>query len=94
MSKTAKVITIETHRRVLIRSLREAFAAWCDPCGRETMMLTPEQASVIWGATQRKIFHQIENGHLHFMETEKGALFVCSNSLELSQNNSTGESES
>ena len=93
MAKTAKVITIETHRRVLIRSLREAFPAWCDACGRETLMMTPEQASVIWGATQRNIFYLIENGELHFIEAERGALFVCNNSLELSQKNSTGESE-
>jgi hypothetical protein len=92
MSRTPKVITIETHRRVLIRSLREAFTARCDACGAESLMLTPEQASVIWGVTQREVFQQIEEGELHFIEAGKGAVFVCSNSLELSRKISKGES--
>jgi hypothetical protein len=89
MPKNRKVITLELHRKVLIRSRRKSLVAslvaWCETCGMETLMLIPEQAAVVSGATQREIFRQIENGELHFIEANEGALFICSNSLELPQ---------
>jgi hypothetical protein len=82
MAKIQKVITIETHRQIRIRALRKPLVAWCEMCGIETLMLPPEQAAIICGATQRKIFRRIESGELHFMEASQGALFVCGNSLD------------
>ena len=81
-AKRQKVITIETHQQTLIRSNGKTLVAWCDACGTETLMLMPEQAATIYGTTMREMFRQIENGELHFMETTKGELFVCSNSLQ------------
>lgn len=80
-AKKQKVITIETHQQTLIRSRRKTFVAWCDVCGAETLMLQPEQAAIIYGATMREIFRRIENGELHFIETKTGALLICGNSL-------------
>lgn len=84
-AKKQKVITIETHQQTLIRSRRKTVAAcvaWCEACRTETLMLTPEQAANISGATQREIFRRIENGELHFIEATEGVLFVCRNTLE------------
>lgn len=81
-AKKQKVITIETHQQTLIRFRGKTFVAWCDVCAAETLMLTPEQAAHIYNTTQRDIFRQIENGELHFIETAKGKLLICSNSFE------------
>jgi hypothetical protein len=56
-------------------------------CGTETLMLMPEHAAIVCGTTQREMFRQIENGELHFIETTKGELFVCSNSLQQQSRN-------
>ncbi len=79
-AKKQKVITIETHQQTLIRSSVKTFVVWCETCGTETLMLKPEQAATVYDMTQREIFRQIENGELHFIETTKGELFVCSGS--------------
>ena len=81
ITKTHKVITIETHQQIWIRGRGKSFVAWCEACAMKTLMLTPEQAALIGNATERLIFRRIENGELHFIETDAGALFVCSNSL-------------
>jgi hypothetical protein len=78
----AKTITIEMHQQIWIRARRKPFVAWCESCGVETSMLTPEQAAIFCGATQRIIFRRIESGELHFIEGMQGALFVCRNSLD------------
>src|SRR5687767_8427179 len=84
VTKRQRVITIETHRQTLIRSRRKPFFAWCDLCGRETLMLPPDQAAIIRGETERVIFRQIENGQLHSLEEPPGTLFVCSMTTPLS----------
>ena len=83
MTKTQKVITIETHRQVRIYSRRASFVAWCEDCGAAALMLVPAQAAAICGASERRIFRLVERGELHFIETSQGTLFVCGNSLEL-----------
>lgn len=81
-AKRQKVITIETHQQTLIRLNGKTFVAWCEACGTEALMIKPEQAAVIYNTTMRDMFRQIENGELHFIETTKGELFVCSSSLQ------------
>ncbi len=82
MTKTPKVITIETHQQIWIRGWQRPIVAWCESCGQEILMLVPEQAATLRGVSERRIFQQIENGELHFIETGKGKLFVCSNSVQ------------
>ncbi|GEM_PF-1207742 len=89
----AKTITIETHRQVVIRSRRKSFFDWCAACRAETLMLTPEQAAILDGTTQRHIFRRLENGKLHFIETEAGALLICRNSLVGKGDKTTGEDD-
>jgi predicted site-specific integrase-resolvase len=44
-------------------------------------MLPPETAATISGITLRTLFRWIESGHIHFVETPEGSLFVCLESL-------------
>jgi hypothetical protein len=81
MAKKQKIITIETRQQIFIRSRRQPLVVWCEACGMNTLMFVPEQAAALCGTTERKLFRQIENGELHFIETKNGQLFVCSNSL-------------
>ena len=83
VTKTQTIITIDTYQRTLIRSRRMGFVAWCDLCGRETLMLSPEQAAIMRRATERLIYRQIESGQLHAIERTNGSLLICSGSIEL-----------
>jgi hypothetical protein len=80
-TKRKRVITIETWQRTVIRqSLSETL--WCEFCGAQVEMFTPEQAAIIFDLDFHKINQGIENGSLHFMKVENGSLFLCLNSLK------------
>lgn len=79
--KNKLTITIETRRQSAIRKRAPTEILWCDLCAAETQMLAPDEAARRGATTLRKIFRAIENGALHFIETNAGSLFVCSNSL-------------
>ncbi|HVE57637.1 MAG TPA: hypothetical protein VNB22_12460 [Pyrinomonadaceae bacterium] len=44
-------------------------------------MTPPSQAANLLGITQREIFRRLEQGNLHFFETETGEVFICANPL-------------
>jgi hypothetical protein len=48
-------------------------------------MFTPERAAVLINRTPREIYRSVENGELHFVETDEGELFVCCCSLNQKQ---------
>lgn len=50
---------------------------WCDGCGREVRMFSPEEAAVIVRTTRRKIYQAVEAGQIHFVELPKDLLLVC-----------------
>ena len=77
------IVTVETRRLSVIRSLSEAIELWCQHCGRNVPTVTPETAARLSGATVRAVYRQIETGSLHFLETTDGLLFVCTDSLAL-----------
>lgn len=76
-------ITFET-RRVLMAAAGRAAACegWCGPCGARALLLTPEAAARLTGASAREIFRRVEAGQLHFTETGAGELLICRNSLK------------
>ena len=44
-------------------------------------MFTPGQAALISGLSSREVYHRVEVGEVHFMETVEGLLLVCLDSL-------------
>ena len=82
-AKTRTEIIVEKHQRTVIRSRRQAVIAWCEQCAVETVMLSPEKAAAIVHTTAREVYRRAESGELHFIETESGALLVCSASLSI-----------
>ncbi|HKP46848.1 MAG TPA: hypothetical protein VJT50_09630 [Pyrinomonadaceae bacterium] len=53
----------------------------CESCGERVPMVTPDEAAQIRQVSTRAIFRGLENGELHFTETEKGYPLICLNSL-------------
>ena len=78
-------VLIETVETVIIRRSRrpsgEPLAAWCEECGLETLMISPDAAAELVGASLREIYRRVEAGALHFIETPEGRLFICPASL-------------
>lgn len=85
--KVKRRIEIITVREQTYQNLhREKFTpplrtAWCDGCQTHTQMLTPDLAAHISGITLRTLFQWIESGHIHFVETPEGSIFVCLESV-------------
>lgn len=75
------IITIEKHRLTVVRSRRPSVVAWCERCGEEVRMVTPEQAATLAGTLPRAIYRRVESGDVHFVETRVGTLLICSGSL-------------
>ena len=73
-------ITIETHRRLVVRPLRGWLRAWCGDCLDEVRMITPNEAAALMNVSSRTIYRWIEGGGLHFTE-DSGTLLVCMASL-------------
>jgi hypothetical protein len=73
-------ITIEKHRRLVLRGGRERFPGWCRQCGEGVLMLRPEEAAVAAGVSVREVNRWVEAETVHFEETPEGRLLICANS--------------
>ena len=89
---TKTEFTIEQRQRTTIR-LRSQRLVWCDLCAAPGWMLEPDEAAVLTATTVRNIFHRVDAGELHFVESEGGALLVCRTSLELIRQGEEEENE-
>jgi len=74
-------VVVQTHQLTTVHLTRLSVQAWCEPCRAEVVMLTPEEAAALTQGTAREIYRRVENGELHSIETDAGALRVCANSL-------------
>lgn len=82
-ARRKKVITIETLQRTVIRQApNKTQILWCEFCQAEVEMTTPELAANILGVRVREIYRRIEQGNLHFFESDAGEIFICCNSLK------------
>ncbi|MFN7930112.1 MAG: hypothetical protein U0Y68_19740 [Blastocatellia bacterium] len=80
MTQKRKIeITVENRTMVFRRTSTRVLTS-CPHCAAN-VLLTPDEAATIARTTTRTIFHWIETGQLHFVETEKGQTLVCPNSL-------------
>ncbi|MGH9426708.1 MAG: hypothetical protein ACRD2L_10470 [Terriglobia bacterium] len=72
--------TIETERRLIVQRNRNCIRSWCDGCGRQVWLITPEEAAFRCGVSILTIFHRLEAQTIHFHETITG-LWICPHSL-------------
>ena len=79
--KKTTIVTFESRERLTIRRAEPQFVAWCEQCGAEVLMVSPNEAAVIGRTDARAIFRGVETGEIHFIDGERGALLVCSKSL-------------
>jgi hypothetical protein len=74
-------ITIETHEVMVIRRRGSYLRSRCSDCGEQAAMLTLEEATTVFPISMRNLFQFVEAENLHYVETSKGTLLVCSESL-------------
>lgn len=74
-------ITIETHEVMVIRRQGSYPQSHCRRCGEQATMLSLDEATALSNISTRKLFRLVEDGKLHFIETPKGTLLICSESL-------------
>ena len=72
------VTTIESHEVwVIKRPVPTVTDVLCKACPGVSAMLTTEEAAAEAGVSQRTVFRWIDEGAIHFAETDQGKLFVC-----------------
>lgn len=81
MAKRKTIINVETHKLLIVRPAHSPINIWCSQCAKTVQMVTPERAAFLTNITPREIYRRVENGKLHFVETDKGELFICCISL-------------
>lgn len=74
-------MVVEQDEIILVRRRRDAVRMWCKQCGEQVSMLRVEDASTLDGTTTRTIYRWIEAGKLHFVESDKGLVLICAQSL-------------
>jgi len=79
--KKTTIVTFESRERMTIRHNQRRFMTWCDQCGAEVLMVSPNEAAAMSHTDARKIFRDVEAGEIHFLETQDGGLMICANSL-------------
>ncbi len=80
-TKKRTEIMLEARQVIVIRSPHKRVRCWCEQCAETSELITPELAAVLSNASTRVIYRWIEDGKLHFTETDNGLLLVCRNSL-------------
>ncbi|HQR33576.1 MAG TPA: hypothetical protein PLK30_12640 [Blastocatellia bacterium] len=53
----------------------------CNQCTGQVGLITAERAATLCQCSRRKIYHWIDEGHLHFVELTDGTVLVCGRTL-------------
>jgi excisionase family DNA binding protein len=67
---------------LVLRHRNRSVEAWCKTCDEQVQMVTPDEAAQLYQVSTRTVYRRIENGRLHFTETERGFSLICIQSLE------------
>ncbi len=78
---TRTEITVETHEVIVIRHRSRFPKPFCAKCGSQSLMLTLDEATVLFGFSTREICRLVEREQIHFIETSRRMLLVCPESL-------------
>ncbi|HET9532144.1 MAG TPA: hypothetical protein VFQ92_17420 [Blastocatellia bacterium] len=76
-------ITVERSRVIRVSRPHIQIMARCPKCLAETRMISPQEASALTGLSLREIYQRVEAGSLHFIETQQGQLYICTNSIDI-----------
>jgi len=74
-------IAFETHRLTVTRRRRQGARSWCQQCEKEVLMVRPDEAALTAGVTVRTVNRWVEAEAVHFSETARGLLLICTNSV-------------
>jgi hypothetical protein len=78
---TRTEITVETHEVIVIRHRSRFPKPFCAKCGSQSLMLTLDEATVLFGFSTRELCRLVEQAEIHFIETSRRMLLVCPESL-------------
>jgi len=79
--KKRATITFERERLLVIRRSSRGLQEWCASCQNDVDFVGVEEAAVLMGTTQRKVFCLAETGLIHLLETAEGRALFCARSL-------------
>lgn len=74
-------IHLEIEEAVAIRT-RTLLLAYCQQCRKQSRMIAANEAAVMARLSAREIYRLAENSRLHFVEDQRGLLYVCVESLQ------------
>jgi hypothetical protein len=77
MKKRRIEIVSVTEQRWIIRSHSPARNEWCTECGEDSLMIAPDDAARLSGASARAIYRWVEAAEIHFLEEPDNVLLVC-----------------
>ena len=83
--KKTTIVTFESRERTTISRSAYPVIAWCERCGADVEMITPNEAAALGRSDARAIFRGVESGEIHSIETSEGALMICMSSIPFSQ---------
>ena len=81
MSKIQTKISIESSERLTIKRKRYSIRAWCDDCGKTSIMTLPSEAAFLACQDVDSIIYLMYANRLHVRRVERKGLFVCLASL-------------
>lgn len=76
------LITTEKHEVIEIHQRQYSIHKYCPQCKQLVEMLTLDAITSATGKSTRELFQLVENHSLHSLETERGHLLICRESLE------------
>ena len=79
MKRRIEIVT-EVEREIVVATWSTP-VIFCEMCGGETRMVTPEQAADQAAVTVRTIYRWVEAESVHFIETDEGRVLICPNGL-------------
>jgi len=93
IKRRTKIIS-ETTRKFSFAINRQPVRFFCAECGAPAEMLSINEAARRRKTVWRAIVRAVENGELHFTETDGGEIYICAASLlEKTEFNQIGENK-
>jgi hypothetical protein len=69
-------ITVETHRIMVIRAPHRLDEGWCERCGKQAARISLQAATQV-GISAEAISRHVDEGRLHFTNSNDGLSFIC-----------------
>jgi hypothetical protein len=66
---------------MVVKRRSGSVSGWCPGCELEVVMLTPDEAASITSTATRALYRLVDDGMIHFTETQAGLIRVCLPSL-------------